>query len=151
MSVGLRGRGGSGGGGGAGSRRVLLRTGTGRRGRAVGRFDPDGTHPGRGGGRCRRHGGRPARGDGRRRFGLGLEPRAADEVMSFPVFVLAEGSAVASGVAAAARLAGFAAAIPATLRGEKREKKKVDCKFFVLLCSRVLKSINQIKKDDSKV
>lgn len=37
--------------------------------------------------------------------------------------MLAEGAAVASGVAAAARLAGFAAAVPATLR--EREETTV--------------------------
>lgn len=47
---------------------------------------------------------------------MSLKSWAADKVMPLPVFMLAEGAAVTSGVAAAARLAGFAATVPATLR-----------------------------------
>lgn len=48
---------------------------------------------------------------------MSLKARAADEVMPLPVFVLAEGAAVTGRVAAAARLAGFSATVPATLTG----------------------------------
>lgn len=54
---------------------------------------------------------------------MSLKSRAADEVMPLPVFVLAEGAAVTGGVAAAARLAGFAATVPATLRKDKGKKR----------------------------
>lgn len=50
---------------------------------------------------------------------MSLKSWAADEVMPLPVFMLAEGAAVASGVAAAARLASFTATIPATLRKKR--------------------------------
>lgn len=50
---------------------------------------------------------------------MSLKSGAADEVVPLPVFMLAEGAAVAGGVAAAARLAGFAPAVPATLQREK--------------------------------
>lgn len=122
MSVGLGDGCGGGGGGGAGSGGIVLSGGAGGGRRTVGGFGPaDGTHSGS----CRRrHGSCPVCGDGGDGFGLGLKSRAADEVMSFPVFVLAEGPAVAGGVAAAARLAGFAATIPATLR-EKKEKMSI--------------------------
>lgn len=44
-----------------------------------------------------------------------LQALTTDVVVFLPVFVLAEGAAVASCVAAAARLAGFPATVPATL------------------------------------
>ena len=47
---------------------------------------------------------------------MSLKPRAADEVVPLPVLVLAEGAAVPSRVAAAARLARLASTVPATLR-----------------------------------
>lgn len=47
---------------------------------------------------------------------LGLQRLTADVMVLLPVLVLAEGAAVARCVAAAARLAGFAAAVPAALR-----------------------------------
>lgn len=53
---------------------------------------------------------------------MSLKPRTADEVMSLPVFMLAEGAAVAGGVAAAARLASFAPTVPATLFGGEEDK-----------------------------
>lgn len=52
---------------------------------------------------------------------LRLQRLAADVMVLLPVLVLAEGAAVARCVAAAARLAGFAAAIPAAL-GDTRMK-----------------------------
>lgn len=48
----------------------------------------------------------------------------ADEVMPFPVFVLAEGATVTSGVAAAARLASFTATVPATLKMQEKKQNK---------------------------
>lgn len=48
-----------------------------------------------------------------------LQSLPADVVVLLPIFVLAEGAAVASGVAAAAGLARFAPAVPAALRGWK--------------------------------
>lgn len=51
-----------------------------------------------------------------------LQALAADVMVLLPVFVLAEGAAVASGVAAAARLAGFPPAVPAALVGQQRQQ-----------------------------
>ena len=102
---GRRGRGGGARGDGGGA---LLPAGTRR---SVTGLDPrHGQRAGEGGRRRRRGDGRPDGG-----LGLRLEPGAADEVVALPVLVLAEGAAVARGVAAAARLAGLAAAVPATL------------------------------------
>lgn len=92
------------------SDRGLLSTGAGDGRRAVWGLDLSQTD--------RRHGGCccPACCDGRHRFGLSLKSGAADKMVPLPVFMLAEGAAVASGVAAAARLAGFAATVPTALR-----------------------------------
>ena len=48
-------------------------------------------------------------------MGFGLDVAAADFVVDLPVLVLAEGAAVAGNVAAAARLVGHTAAVPAHL------------------------------------
>lgn len=55
-------------------------------------------------------------------FGLRLEPRAADEMVSLPVLVLTEGSAVTRRITAAARLARLPTAVPAALRTGERER-----------------------------
>lgn len=126
VSIGLRGRGGGGRSGGARSDRSLLSTRTGDRGHAVGGLDPgqtDRRHPG-----CRCC---PACSDGRNWFGLSLKSWAADKVMPLPVFMLAEGAAVASGVAATACLASFAATVPATLEGERRGNRKFSREYSI--------------------
>lgn len=64
--------------------------------------------------------GQDARAQAGRGFGLRLEPRAADEMMSLPVLVLTEGAAVSRRVTAAARLARLTAAVPAALTTTQR-------------------------------
>lgn len=119
MSISLRGWGRGGGSGWARRDWRLLPTRTGDWRHTVWNFDPSQTdrRHNSSGWCCCSHGRHSACSD---RFGLSLKSRAADEVMSLPVFVLAEGATVASSVAAAARLASFAATIPATLRREER-------------------------------
>ncbi len=58
-------------------------------------------------------------------FGLCLEPRAADEMVSLPVLVLTEGAAVTCRITAAARLARLPTAVPAALRTRERENHKL--------------------------
>lgn len=124
MSIGLCGRRRGGRGGGPGGDRSLLSSRTGRRGSAVRGFDRPG-QTGRHTGCCCG----AASGDGGDRFGLSLKPRAADEVMPLPVFMLAEGAAVAGSIAATARLASFAPTVPATLLGRSGGGvRKIWCK-----------------------
>lgn len=70
-------------------------------------------------------------------FGLSLKSRAADEMMSLPVFVLAERAAVTRRVASAARLAGLTTAVPTALKERKLwllffYHKKFSCSTFTL-------------------
>lgn len=99
MSAGVRGGGGG--------------RGCGRRGRSggVGGFLQAGTGDGAALGGF----GQDACAQGGHGFGLRLEPRAADEVVSLPVLVLTEGAAVSRRVTAAARLARLTTAVPAAL------------------------------------
>ena len=53
-------------------------------------------------------------------------------VVLLPVFVLAEGAAVASRVAAAARLTGFPPAIPAALVRQWGESGLIKISFFLV-------------------
>ena len=55
---------------------------------------------------------------------MAVQALPADAVVPLPVLVLAEGAAVARDVAAAARLTGLTAAVPAALKGNRRRALK---------------------------
>lgn len=55
---------------------------------------------------------------------VAVQALPADAVVPLPVLVLAEGAAVARDVAAAARLTGLTAAVPAALKGNRRRALK---------------------------
>lgn len=54
-------------------------------------------------------------------FRLSLQARAADQVVTFPVFVLAEGATIAGRVTPAACLTRLPATVPAALRESERD------------------------------
>lgn len=79
-------------------------------------------------GRCRGAGGSAQRDAAAPRHPL--QALSTDVVVLLPVLVLAEGAAVASGVAAAARLAGLSPAVPAALVRQWGENGPIKISLF---------------------